>query len=318
MKPPRTLAFIAGCVLVLILAACAAQTSTPEAPGVTATPQPYPVAVSPTAAMAPMAYPAPATDTPAPIATATPTRLPSPTETPRPTQTDTPTPAPTPQVWEIWFKAFSCGQNSSCEASPDATYSVYSIQSDGTALKQSSIAVLPTIPALPTNAPPQDRRFAFPEPHLSLDGDFLVYSAYDKDTFLPVLHVLSVKTEQVVASFYPPKEDGKSWSLGPACWLSDGTAIRFLGETRAGNTRQRSLFAINGDGSQFRELFALPTNVIVYMGSCSPDGQEMALYTPGLEPDKTGLLLVNLNSKAERLILPKYHIVDIRSAPHVP
>ncbi len=312
MKPPRTLAFIAGCVLVLILAACAAQTSTPEAPGVTATPQPYPVAVSPTAAMAPMAYPAPATDTPAPIATATPTRLPSPTETPRPTQTDTPTPAPTPQVWEIWFNGFSCKDLADCSIGPgmDDLYGNYSIKSDGSDLKELGTVSFLQFAAWPPNAPtPSDLVY----PALSPDATRLLYTAKDGGLY----SVDAITGESVF--LYKPEPLNLSTDFfsgfGAYCWAINGRSIRFF---VVGRQNHKPLpwvgYVIDDQGANLRQVFVSSLDFVFVGGDgCSPDGHKVivGIYAPDNGP-ASGLYVVDLTTGMSKQILANFHIDTVR------
>jgi len=292
MKPLRVIVHFMCCLPVLVLAACAAETFTPQAPEATITPPPYPVAVSPTAVMAPTAYPAPATDTPAPMPTATSIAVPSPTETLQPMQKLTP--LATAQIWEVWFDGFSCKDLFDCSPQPGIPYGIYSIMSDGSALKESALTALP-----PAQSPTSPDGSA----SLEVRDDGGLYSVIRVSGQAVLLHKIEKDADWPATSF----------GYGVYCWDADGTKIRFVVAGRWKYEPQPIVgYRVDRDGRNMQQLFVSDLKLAGGNG-CSPDGQK-AVVAMHAQDDREnwGLYVIDLNTGKWKQILSYFNVDTIR------
>ncbi len=256
-----------------------------------------------------------------PSSTSTPTVLPTASRTPLPVMTPLPTASRTPSptmthmlatttalptvtiplltptgpapasVWRILFKGFPCPVPD-CEISEDTKSYYYSINSDGTGLKE-----IPEFPPLPT--PPKDSpgHFLQPPPQLSPDGSLWAYAAGDG---IYVFDVKSGKARRIFQSNHRPG--------GAICWTPDGL-IKFH-RTGEENEWKNEFYVMDSNGEHLRLLFTV-SGLSGVGGDCSPDGRELA--SGGI-----GLHVVDLITGTWRKILSDYRVIVIRTAPKVP
>ncbi len=241
-----------------------------------------------------------------------------PSETPEPTATETPTPEPTatvaptetlmPEVWEIWFRGVFCGERVDCGPGPGIKNHFYSIKSDGKSLAELNISPSSTIPQLPANAPPLRQQFPFP-PQYSPDGTQIVYLGEDRK-----LYVVNAQTGEAIALFQASTVvEDFSW-IPIACWSSDGSYLVFLeGHRKDNDFLAPTIFVVNRDGTNLRELFVLHGFERMGSGMCSPNGGEIALSDATDIHSRPGLYIINLTTGEPVMILENYHIADLIS-----
>jgi hypothetical protein len=227
-----------------------------------------------------------------------------PTETPEQAITPSPTETPTPEVWEIWFKGFSCEQASDCNPAPGIESRFYSIMSDGTGLRQLEITEFPAMLALPENAPAFKQKWAFPPPPplVSPDNVSAIYIGDDG-----TLYKVNMADGQATILYTPAQE-----MVGPYCWTSDEQRVKFLTLTNSSST----MFSVKQSGEELHEAFSFQEVGPFKLGVCSPDYQEMALsviYSG--DKARVGLFIINVNSGESRKILDDFSIWEIRVAP---
>lgn len=235
------------------------------------------------------------------------TRLPAASRTPLPTMTRVlatstvlPTvtmPVPTPSgpapvsVWRILFKGFPCPVPD-CEIFEDTKDYYYSINSDGTDLKE--IAAFPPLPAPPEGTP---GHFLQPPPQLSPDGSLWAYAAGDG------IYIFDVKNGRARRIFQSNHRPG-----GAICWTPDGL-IKFH-RTGEENEWKNEFYVMDSNGEHLRLLFTI-SGLSGVGGDCSPNGRELA--SGGI-----GLYVVDLITGTWRKILSDYRVIVIRTAPKVP
>jgi len=223
------------------------------------------------------------------ILTPIPTELP--TTTPLPTATYTLTPVP---VWRILFSGFPCDEErDTCQPFDDTRDYYYSINSDGTDLRE--IPAFPSLPVPPESLPPH---YLMPPPQLSPDGSHWAYLATDG---LYIFDVRSGKTRRLFQSSGRPG--------GAICWISNDS-IKFDVRSERNGEWLDTFYSIDLNGEHLRPLFTLSgLGYLVNTGDCSPGKQELA-FSPGV-----GLYILDLNNGKWRKILSDYSVWIIRTAP---
>lgn len=232
-----------------------------------------------------------------------------PTETPVPPP-DTPQPTATiqPQVWEIWFSGYPCEDSLDCFPVPGLESKVYSINNDGTDLRELSITEFPPTPALPEIAPsPEDISTLVAPPQFSPDGSKLVYLGTDRK-----LYIADQATGQVISLFDARPDNAFA---GPYCWEADGSRIRFLEMGRNSNLIAPIMYSVKPDGSDLQRLFDLPGMKSIWFGVCSPNGHEMAVSIPyGPDKEQVGLHIVNVHSGEVHHVLANFSVWNVQVA----
>lgn len=226
-------------------------------------------------------------------------------------------PLPTPSgltsalVWRILFRGFPCKELAMCVPFSDTQYHYYSINNDGTDLKQLQISSFPPTPSLPEGSLPAAGGFnAYP--HSSPDDSSLVYVGSDNGVY-----IANKKSGKASLLFRPENVPDTRFFVGPVCWSSDGLTIKFVVRSRRGNEGlPPEFYVIDRNGSNLRLLFTLPGLEDMAFGDCSPNGQELAFSVPESPTrGKVGLYVINLDSGKWRHILTDYYVWAIRTAP---
>ena len=222
------------------------------------------------------------------------TNVPTLSPTFTPTTPVIPTPISTPSVWEIWFRGYSCEGMELCGEGQNPTSSYFSINSDGTELRQVEISSMPT-PQLPDGAPPLPDGFST-VPQISPDESMLTYGARENEIF--GLYLVDIQTGQTTLLYETEAIEDHLFWIGTACWSPDGQTIDFMLHSRAGmNNQPPVMYRINRDGSHLQALYSFPGLENAWFGNCSPDGQEIVLSIPGnTEIVTNGLYLINRNT----------------------
>lgn len=239
------------------------------------------------------------------------TRLPVASRTPLPTMTRvlattavlptvtgpllTPTgPAPA-SMWEILFWGSPCLRpEEECELFEDTKFYYYSINSDGTGLKE-----IPAFPPLPTPPESMPAHYLGPPPQLSPDGSLWAYVA------MGGLYLFDTGNGQ--SRLLVPSKS----RLPALCWTLNG-AIIFADVKRGDKWEDVKdvFYVIDVNGEHLRPLFTI--SHLVGDGDCSPDRRELA-FTPG-----KGLYVADLITGEWRKVLSDYLVTVIRTAPKVP
>jgi hypothetical protein len=219
----------------------------------------------------------------------------------------TPTLKPVP-VWQIFFDGAPCAElNGDCTAYPGMPTYHYSLNSDGTELKQietiSGSEVL-ALPPIPRGAP-----VPYGRPQLSPNHSSLVYYTNDVPRGLYLVDVASEKTSLLLSS---KAILGSPGFFYPVCWSPDGSEVRFSVRFQEGQQRRDAFYSIDTNGQSLKILFTLmgvgspSLDWAMHDGTCSPDGQEVAF---SIYPDpKGGLYVLNLDSGQWRQVLAGYGV----------
>ena len=215
-----------------------------------------------------------------------------------------------PSVWQIWFRGFSCEGVEICESEPNQTSSYYSINSDGTDLKELSVSSF-RFPQLPEGAPPLPDGFAG-VPQLSPDKTMLTYAARNEELYS--LYIVNILTGRVTRLYQTEKIEDHLFWIGTACWAPDGKTIDFMLHSRIGRYNQPPMLTrINKDGSNLQALFSFPGLENAWFGACSPDGRELVLSIPGnTNIPENGLYLINRDTGQLNQILSSYFASIVR------
>ncbi len=284
--------------LICLVAGCTHPTTT-AIPSSTVIPRPSatssPIPPSATLTATPSANPtksATPTLSPTPIASETPTASPTPTETP--------TPAPTSRPWRIWF---SGAKFDGYDLNPNPLY--YSVISDGTGLSQVD--------------PDTFHNLAITTPPFSLPEEGRAYLEYSPDRSLAIAfvvrslntYIVNLSSKQTIPLYQPNSDD-----LNPviaACWLPDGTYLRLVSSFG-------QVYQIKPDRTDLHLLFEITEiSFSGFLGACSPDGQEAALYGYYVnDPMTQGIYILDLNTGRFHSVLIPWFIGRILRAPYQP
>ena len=215
-----------------------------------------------------------------------------------------------PSVWQIWFSGFSCEGVELCESGPNRISSYFSINSDGTDLKNLPISSFRS-PQLPEGAPPLPDGFAT-VPQLSPDKSMLTYGARNDERYS--LYIVNILTGRATLLYQTEKIEDHLFWIGTACWATDGKTIDFMLHSRIGRDNQPPLlYRINKDGSNPQALFGFPGLENAWFGACSPDGRELVLSIPGnTNVQENGLYLINRATGQLTQILSSYFASTVR------
>ena len=199
------------------------------------------------------------------------------------------------------------------KSGPNKTSQYFSINSDGSNLKQLQISDFPT-PDLPDNAPRLPDGFAT-VPQVSPDKSMLTYSARDGEYYR--LYIVDSSSGKATKLYQTEKIEDHLFWIGTACWTSGGETIEFLLHSRIGrDNRPPVLYTIDRDGNNLQVLFSLPGLENAWFGACSPDGKELVLSIPGnWNVTENGLYLINRNTGHQRQILSSFYASIVR-VPH--
>lgn len=266
------------------------------------------------------------TPTPSETATAEPTATEMPvteTSTPEPTATVEPTATEMPSstgLWRIWFEGFNCAGNSvvTCGDYWGASYSYFSIMSDGSGLESLGISALPGFPKLPDwvalNPGEKTKRT-----YLSPDGRWLAYTTADTQfSRVKQLYVADLANKIIYRVYTTSDEADTQERIGAVCWSPDSQKIWFTSAVGYKNVFYDLDFrVVNRDGSGLKIWFSDDYENGILYGVCSPDATEMVLVQRSSVDDYAqGLYRFSLLTGRKQQILSKYFIVEIENAPN--
>ena len=205
-------------------------------------------------------------------------------------------------VWQIFFRGAPCAELvEECMASMGSPEYNYSMYSDGTGLQEVAEIPKSSQPSLPVPLP-EGAPFPSCSPQPSPDSSLSTYYSNDH---LRGLYVVD-NTSQVRLLIDMNDIPGTSW-LRPACWTSDGAAVRFCVQLQEEEKQQENVFySINQNGENLRRLFVLTgLSDSIYGVTCSPDNGEMIfrLFEEGGE-----LYLLGFETGEWRPILTGYGV----------
>jgi hypothetical protein len=186
----------------------------------------------------------------------------------------------------------------------------YSIQSDGSELKEISAFDIPSASdfELSPGAPPIVLQAGMVSPpQYSSDESHLLY--LDTDLKLRNLHLRTGGATQLYDALPLPSR------VGPYCWTNNEARVIFFESRRGRGFTAPIIYAVNPDGSSLQEFYKLNGLEGLQYGDCAPNRGEAVLAVLG-ESIVSGLYIVNFDSGDVRQILSRYSVEIVIAAPN--